>query len=116
MKTKKLSKKLVLNKKTVASLNNAEIKDIKGGETGLYTCQATCNTACPTCNTECSCVTCFPCSYIVCTEPMICPQWVKFVSTKKVRPRVSGLLSVGTCTCRHSRNWWRPLTDGYLFY
>jgi hypothetical protein len=32
MKTKKLSKKLVLNKKTIANLKNDEMKGVYGGE------------------------------------------------------------------------------------
>lgn len=32
MKTKKLSKKLILNKKTVVNLNSAEMSDVNGGK------------------------------------------------------------------------------------
>ena len=39
MKTKKLSKKLELNKKTIAHLNNSSMKALRGGVYTGYTCQ-----------------------------------------------------------------------------
>lgn len=49
MKTKTLNKKLVLNKKTVANLENKKMSVIKGGvSTGVKTC--------------------WPCSYHLCSE------------------------------------------------
>jgi hypothetical protein len=49
MKTKKNSKKMVLNKITVAALNNSEINKIIGGDT--LTCFDTCLYSC-TCYTQ----------------------------------------------------------------
>jgi hypothetical protein len=43
MKTKKLSKKLVLNKKTIANLCNEELSFLKGGRT-TATCPLECQT------------------------------------------------------------------------
>ncbi len=48
MKTKKLGKKLVLNKKTVANLNKDEIKSLKGGWAMCYD-KGSCTTSCPGC-------------------------------------------------------------------
>ncbi len=60
MKTKKFSKKLALNKKTIADLNNGQLGRIKGGRT-FTTCapelctEGECQTpACTeTCDTQC---------------------------------------------------------------
>jgi len=49
MKTKKLDKKVVLKKETVANLENFEMKAVKGGVTGALKCtQATrvCSVCC----------------------------------------------------------------------
>ena len=72
MKTKKFEKKLALNKKTVANLNNVQLSNVKGGgvipsDPGFAclptfeTC-GTCAATCDTCFTECvTCVTCVSC-------------------------------------------------------
>lgn len=53
MKTKNFSKRLVLNKKTVANLNNHDMKNIYGGrETGATECVTNCQTNCFRCNTK----------------------------------------------------------------
>ena len=64
MKTKKLSKKLVLNKKTISNLNGDQLNQVKGGEpwTEGY-CTEICNTA----DTLCECVT-----WPECTGPRLC--------------------------------------------
>lgn len=55
MKTKKISKKLTLNKKTIAHLDPKELKGLHGGVTGTHcvsdcVCTGSCeNTACPPC-------------------------------------------------------------------
>ena len=61
MKTKNFSKKLSLNKKTVADLNNKEMQAIHGGETvELTICRTRCVTDCVMCTmTRCS-VCCIP--------------------------------------------------------
>jgi rubrerythrin len=72
MKPKKLSKRLELNKKTIANLSPEMQKLVKGGDLytcpacgytcdGYYTCDETCT--CPpetyTCNTRCNSNCCF---------------------------------------------------------
>jgi len=47
MKTKKLDKKLVLNKKTIADLFDNEMKNVYGGAS-LDTCWTDCRTLCAT--------------------------------------------------------------------
>ena len=56
MKSKAFSKKLSLNKKTVANLNNKEMQGIYGGETVEPTiCKTRCVTDCVMCTmTRCS--------------------------------------------------------------
>jgi len=59
MKPKKLQKKLIFNKSTVANLSNAEQRRILGGDaTPDYICpgtNATCNqTTCQTCFPQCA--------------------------------------------------------------
>ena len=56
MKTKHFVKKLVLNKKTIAHLDNGEMKAIEGGEhdppcksVPLLTCVSAFGWSCPTC-------------------------------------------------------------------
>ena len=74
MKPKKLSKKLVLNKSTIADLKGVEMKELKGGGlsflticgdsckpgcSDIYPCDtvATCvPTYCDTCTTFCTCL------------------------------------------------------------
>lgn len=67
MKTKPFDKKLVLNKKTVAHLNNSEMKAVEGGDMplcvtiGADTCISyegwTCGTCifCPSYKSDCTC-------------------------------------------------------------
>lgn len=58
MKTKKFSKKLLLNKKTIADLNNVKLKNVPGGghDTVYITCPPCivtddgCTYSCETCN------------------------------------------------------------------
>jgi len=57
MKTKKFGKKLVINKKTVANLNNGDMSNAKGGAT--YTCEP--------CDTMLTC-------HRFCCETFFCPQ------------------------------------------
>ena len=45
MKAKKFNKKLLLNKKTVANLNNDKMSGVRGG---MYTVQLTCGAFCDT--------------------------------------------------------------------
>ena len=61
MKIKKLHKKLVLNKKTVANLAKSDLDDVKGGYT--YSClPQTCDYVCTyTKNTWCTRLTCYVC-------------------------------------------------------
>jgi natural product precursor len=57
MKPKNFSKKLILNKKTIADLNNKKMKDVLGGGTMPWTCPY------PRCfpyKTETTCVECCP--------------------------------------------------------
>lgn len=62
MKTKKIIKKLTLNKKTVVNLDGSNMSGVKGGATwfncptGRTYCRTECVTACPLCpsmNTGC---------------------------------------------------------------
>jgi hypothetical protein len=55
MKQKKFNKKLILNKKTIANLNNGEMKDVNGGKDDIS--NSLCIT-CFTCDTDCG-ATCF---------------------------------------------------------
>jgi natural product precursor len=68
MKTKKLSKKLTLNKATISNLNDDQLNQAKGGE--IWTegyCTETCNTAV----TLCDCPTWPKCTLqIWCTTPL----------------------------------------------
>jgi len=61
MKTKTFSKKLSLNKKTVADLNNKDMQSVHGGATAEKTvCITRCVTDCALCTmTRCS-VCCVP--------------------------------------------------------
>jgi hypothetical protein len=64
MKTKKMSKKLVLTKKTVADLNSQEMTRVFGGASVLPTCLTDCDRS--RCNSDCGgtcgtmCTTCCP--------------------------------------------------------
>ncbi len=78
MKTKKLAKRLVLNKKTVANLNNRQLVQVLGGATTPATCPDTCsitNDCCQHYETQppdVTCVTCGTCQ-TVCTCNKLCP-------------------------------------------
>ena len=70
MKPKKLSKKLGLNKKTIADLNNGEMKNAYGREQDIYRTTYAfpdCVT-CPTCQTCQTCETCQSCNF---TDPPV---------------------------------------------
>jgi hypothetical protein len=77
MKPKKIEKKLFLNKKTIAHLNNGQLGKAKGG--GDTT---SCDT-CETCQTNCSC-TCETCVWTVtgcyCTGHKTCDTYLCPVS------------------------------------
>jgi hypothetical protein len=47
MKTKKFDKKLLLNKKTIAHLDNGEMLDLRGGISGSRCDVETCPLLCP---------------------------------------------------------------------
>jgi len=58
MKSKKINKKLSLNKKTISNLEIDEMKVLHGGDdtVTLVTCMTNCRTVCKTCNvTACYC-------------------------------------------------------------
>ncbi len=74
MKTTKLSKKLGLNKRTIANLNASNMKNVKGGahNTGPYETCDTCGT-CLTCDTCGTCDTCNTwCETCRCTDVSRC--------------------------------------------
>ena len=48
MKTKKLSKKLMLNKVTVSRLNGQDMNTVKGGSYTVCTCPTGCKDTCET--------------------------------------------------------------------
>jgi len=66
MKTKKLSKKLTLSRKTIANLNNRDLGNVRGGDAETNICLPTNNTVC---GTVCTC-------YNTCnnTCPNTCPR------------------------------------------
>lgn len=72
MKTKKISKKLGLNKKTVAHLNSHQLAEIRGGDcTCCPTCPATCEGAtCLTCAALTNCDTCRNCPTLITCLPL----------------------------------------------
>jgi natural product precursor len=58
MKTKKMSKRLSLNKKTITDLNDSELNSVRGGIDTGYSCPGHCDTIescgptqCPACLT-----------------------------------------------------------------
>jgi len=81
MKTKKIDKKLRLNKKTVANLNGSMMGNVNAGggtlgcgteiQTGCTPCTVTCQTVCQTCGcpTQNTCETqaCMTCETCPCT-------------------------------------------------
>ena len=58
MKTKSFGKKLLLNKKTVANLEQKEMRGIYGGETDRTVCDTNCVSECPLCITKTRCTNC----------------------------------------------------------
>ena len=87
MKPKKISKKLTLNKSTVAVLNGNEGKKVKGGVGGMTTVQKPCDcdtkTDCQGTNGPCSDASNCPCqSYLQCTETY--DGWASCVLTCKL--------------------------------
>ncbi len=78
MKTKKISNKLRLNKKTIANLNSRDMNRLKGGdETTKFTCYTECCTDYISCGEE-TCRTCVSlcgtclCSQVTCTGDPCC--------------------------------------------
>lgn len=66
MKTKKVSQKLTLNKKTIVSLNNSDLNPVKAGG-ATYTCMFTEAGSCPsdcTCPTDCI----SSCNVVICCQ------------------------------------------------
>ena len=80
MKPKKIEKKLFLNKKTIAHLNNGQLREVKGGDTTvtLDTCQTYCSCTCETCVwtiTGCYCPTGHrKCDTYICVVTETCPE------------------------------------------
>lgn len=79
MKTKKFSRKLMLNKKTVANLNGSMMGKVHGGEGDSQTPANSCcmgPTDCPNCTQTCYCpteVTCATC--VTCQTCRGCPSF-----------------------------------------
>ena len=71
MKTKKLTKKLVLNKETVTNLNNREMGVLQGGAKTDITCMTICDTDFSCADTNC--LNCRPSFYYTdCYSQCIC--------------------------------------------
>lgn len=68
MKTKKLSTKLGLNKKTVAHLNSHQQAEIRGGDFTCYTCPGL--ATCLTCLALTNCDTCLNCPTLINCKPL----------------------------------------------
>ena len=68
MKTKIFRKKMVLNKRTIANLNNHEMKDVYGGIDYTHRTNCECNTL-RSCWTDATC--CGPCETESCTIVII---------------------------------------------
>ena len=71
MKTKKFSRKLALNKKTIINLSNVQLGKARGGVSGFET------GCCHTLLTECTCTlyTCNTCDGLTCDKiTCICPK------------------------------------------
>lgn len=88
MKTKKVEKKLFLNKKTIAHLNNGQLGQAKGGgptttcdtcETCLTYCSCTCETCVPTgvdpTEVTCNCTGHKTCDTYLCVISNTCPEF-----------------------------------------
>ena len=65
MKPKLIDKKLLLNKKTIADLNENALKEIYGGVTAIETCTSIQETCLTICETKCA-SNCFSCEYTFC--------------------------------------------------
>ncbi len=67
MKSTKRKKKLALNKKTIASLNNSTLTNVKGGAEWTVGCTGACHSVLTLCEcgatdeTECTCPRCHAC-------------------------------------------------------
>ncbi|HLP47939.1 MAG TPA: class I lanthipeptide [Candidatus Kapabacteria bacterium] len=67
MKTKKINKKLILNKETISNLKNDEMNRLKGGETIEFTiCRTKCVTGCKACTEISGCIQCVTDEYYTC--------------------------------------------------
>ena len=66
MKSKKLTKKLVLNKSTVTNLNNRALGAVNGGKYPTYTEGVTCGILCDTLYFSCAVTQCY-------TDAHTCP-------------------------------------------
>lgn len=58
MKTKKIDKKLVLNKKTITNLDSLVMADVRGAKSPTYTEGITCGLFCDTVNYSCELTQC----------------------------------------------------------
>ena len=73
MKSRKLSKKLTLNKKTIVNLSNKSLSNVRGGiEPPSQTCDYGCTETCGTCPNYHTCHTCDPC---IIRETDTCPTY-----------------------------------------
>ncbi len=59
MKSKKLTKKLALNKRTVTNLNTRALGAVNGGKHPTYTAGITCGIFCDTVNYSCEVTQCY---------------------------------------------------------
>ncbi|MCU0290004.1 MAG: class I lanthipeptide [Acidobacteria bacterium] len=66
MKTKKIDKKLILNKNTISNLGNEEMNRLKGGETLRTECFTACATGCYACSEITFCSHCMTDEYTIC--------------------------------------------------
>lgn len=73
MKTKRFSKRLNLNRRTIANLDRAQLRAVRGGEDSVDVCLDTLNTNC-TCITE-TLYTC-PVLTTLCVTVITCPVTV----------------------------------------
>lgn len=70
MKKQKFNKKLVLNKETIASLNNQEMNGILAGSGASCVTCATCPASCNTCPSCPPCLT-YTCTVDPCHQPTL---------------------------------------------
>ncbi len=72
MKTRKMTRKLVLNKKTVANLDSRSMRNVQGGDLTNITCGRLCETIDLTCY-ETQCGSCFnTCPVTLCDTECSC--------------------------------------------